>query len=223
MCIRDRFNRARLTSPPERPPRAEAVLTCCLLFCCKLDYGSTRKGAIVGHSILCGRGGQTGKNSASGVGITPGLADQMFRAGADVITTGNHVWKRREIYPYIDQTSVLLRPYNYLSSTPGRGLVVVDTEAGRLGVVSLSGLLYMEPARSPFEAVEEALSELHGVRHVLVDFHAEATSEKVAMGHHLDGRVSGVIGTHTHVRTADARVLPQGTAYITDAGMCGAR
>jgi len=164
-----------------------------------------------------------GENSASGAGITPGLADQMFRAGADVITTGNHVWKRREIYPYIDQTSVLLRPYNYLSSTPGRGLVVVDTEAGRLGVVSLSGLLYMEPARSPFEAVEEALSELHGVRHVLVDFHAEATSEKVAMGHHLDGRVSGVIGTHTHVRTADARVLPQGTAYITDAGMCGAR
>lgn len=164
-----------------------------------------------------------GENSASGAGITPGLADQLFRAGADVITTGNHIWKRREIYSYIDQTPALLRPYNYLSSNPGQGLVVVDTGAGRLAVVCLSGSLFLEPARSPFAAVEEALSELHGVRHVVVDFHAEATSEKVAMGYHLDGRVSGVIGTHTHVRTADARVLPHGTAYITDAGMCGSR
>ncbi|MBC7293521.1 MAG: YmdB family metallophosphoesterase, partial [Thermoleophilia bacterium] len=117
----------------------------------------------------------------------------------------------------------LLRPYNFLPANPGRGVTVIDTPAGRLGVINLSGSLYLEPARSPFEVVGEALDQLHGVRSVVVDFHAEATSEKVALGWYLDGQVSAVIGTHTHVRTADAQILPGGTAYITDAGMCGAR
>jgi metallophosphoesterase (TIGR00282 family) len=140
-----------------------------------------------------------------------------------VITTGNHVFKYRELYPFLDNEPRILRPFNLLPSSPGRGLTVVDTPVGRLGVINLLGALYLTPARSPFEAVEAALEQLQGVRAVLVDLHAEATSEKVAMGFHLDGRVSALVGTHTHVRTADARVLPGGTAYITDAGMCGSR
>ena len=131
--------------------------------------------------------------------------------------------RQRDIYRYLDEQPRIIRPFNFLTSNPGRGVTVVDTAGGRLGVVNLSGDLYLYPARSPFEVVDEALEELHGVRNVVVDLHAEATSEKVAMGWHLDGRVSAVIGTHTHVRTADARVLPGGTAYITDAGMCGPR
>jgi len=161
--------------------------------------------------------------SQQGVGISPDVADSFFAAGVDVITTGNHVYRRREIYEYLDRQPRIIRPYNFLPSNPGRGVTVVDTKAGRLGVVNLSGQLFLHAARSPFEVVGEALEQLHGVRNVLVDLHAEATSEKVAMGHYLDGRVSAVVGTHTHVRTADARVLPGGTAYITDAGMCGPR
>jgi metallophosphoesterase (TIGR00282 family) len=141
----------------------------------------------------------------------------------DVITTGNHVYKQRDAYRYLDEQPRIIRPFNFLPSNPGRGVTVVDTPAGRLGVVNLSGQLYLNPARSPFEAVGEALEELHGVRSVIVDLHAEATSEKVAMGWYLDGQVSAVIGTHTHVRTGDAHILPAGTAYITDAGMCGSR
>lgn len=165
-----------------------------------------------------------GENSApQGVGITPEVADFLFAAGVDVITTGNHVFRRREIYDYLNKEPRIVRPYNFLPSNPGRGVTVVDTKAGRLGVVNLSGQLFLHAARSPFEVVDEALEQLEGVRNVLVDLHAEATSEKVAMGHLLDGRVSAVVGTHTHVRTADARILPGGTAYITDAGMCGPR
>ncbi len=164
-----------------------------------------------------------GENVTDGKGIRPGHADALLAAGVDVITTGNHVWRQRELYRYLDDQARIVRPYNFLPSSPGRGVTVVDTPGGRLGVVNLSGHLYLNPARSPFEVVDTALEELHGVCSVLVDLHAEATSEKVAMGWYLDGRVSAVIGTHTHVRTADARVLPGGTAYMTDAGMCGPR
>lgn len=165
-----------------------------------------------------------GENAASqGVGISPDVADALLAAGVDAITTGNHVYRRREIYSYLDGQPRIVRPYNYPPSNPGRGVTVVDTPSGRLGVVNLSGELFMNPGRSPFEAVDEALEQLQGVRNVLVDLHAEATSEKVAMGHYLDGRVSAVLGTHTHVRTADARVLSGGTAYISDVGMCAVR
>jgi len=164
-----------------------------------------------------------GENATDGKGIKPAHAEALLKAGVDVITTGNHVWRQRDIYRYLDEQPRIVRPFNFLESNPGRGLTVVDTPGGRLGVVNLSGELYLYPARSPFEAVGEALEQLHGVRNVIVDLHAEATSEKVAMGWYLDGQVSAVIGTHTHVRTADARVLPGGTAYMTDAGMCGPR
>jgi metallophosphoesterase (TIGR00282 family) len=164
-----------------------------------------------------------GENVTDGRGIKPGHADALLSAGVDVITTGNHIWKQRDAHRYLEEQPRIIRPYNYLASNPGRGVTVVDTPAGRLGVINLSGDLYLYPARSPFEVVDQALEELHGVRSIVVDLHAEATSEKVAMGWLLDGRVSAVIGTHTHVRTADARVLPRGTAYITDVGMCGPR
>jgi len=164
-----------------------------------------------------------GENATDGRGIKPAHAEALLSAGVDVITTGNHVWKQRDAYSYLNEQPRVLRPFNFLSSNPGRGVTVVDTRAGRLGVINLSGHLYLYPARSPFEVVDEALEQLHGVRNILVDLHAEATSEKVAMGWHLDGEVSAVVGTHTHVRTGDAHVLPGGTAYITDAGMCGPR
>lgn len=164
-----------------------------------------------------------GENATDGRGIKPAHAEALFAAGVDVITTGNHIWKLRDTYRYLDEQPRIVRPYNFLGSNPGRGVTVVDTPAGRLGVVNLSGDLYLNPARSPFEVIGEALEQLHGVRNILVDLHGEATSEKVAMGWFLAGQVSAVIGTHTHVRTADARVLPGGTAYITDVGMCGPR
>jgi len=164
-----------------------------------------------------------GENVTDGTGIRPSHADALLDAGVDVITTGNHIWRQRDIYRYLEDQPRLIRPYNFLASSPGRGVTAVDTPAGRLGVVNLSGQLFLNPAHSPFEVVDQALEELHGVRTVLVDLHGEATSEKVAMGWYLDGRVSAVVGTHTHVRTADAKVLPGGTAYITDAGMCGPR
>jgi 2',3'-cyclic-nucleotide 2'-phosphodiesterase len=164
-----------------------------------------------------------GENITDGRGIKPEHAEALLARGVDVITSGNHVWRQRDIYHYLDEQPRMLRPYNYLPANPGRGVVAVDTPAGRLGVLNLSGSLYLNPACSPFEVVDEALSQLHGVRNVLVDLHGEATSEKVAMGWYLDGRVSAVVGTHTHVRTGDAQVLPGGTAYITDVGMCGPR
>jgi metallophosphoesterase (TIGR00282 family) len=164
-----------------------------------------------------------GENATDGKGIKPAHAETLLAAGVDVITTGNHVWKQRDTLRYLDEQPRLLRPFNFLASNPGRGVTVVDTRVGRLGVVNLCGHLYLYPARSPFEVVNEALEQLHGVRNVLVDLHAEATSEKVGMGWYLDGQVSALVGTHTHVRTGDAHVLPGGTAYITDAGMCGPR
>jgi 2',3'-cyclic-nucleotide 2'-phosphodiesterase len=165
-----------------------------------------------------------GENAAGGVGITPRVADDIFDAGADVITLGNHTYRHREIYPYLDARSDIVRPVNFLRSQPGRGVSVVERGGLRLGVVNVSGNLYLKAGRSAFAEMDAALHELRErVDHVLVDVHAEATSEKIGMGWHLDGRVTAVVGTHTHVPTADARVLPGGTAYITDVGMTGPR
>jgi len=165
-----------------------------------------------------------GENVAGGLGITPKAGDELFAGGVDAITLGNHTYHRREIYPYLDSEPRIVRPANFLRSQPGRGACVVESAGGeRLGVVNLSGNLYLRAGRSAFTEIEVALGELGTVDHILVDVHAEATSEKVAMGWHLDGRVTAVVGTHTHVPTADARVLPGGTAYITDVGMTGPR
>ena len=164
-----------------------------------------------------------GENAAGGLGITPKIADQMLAAGVDAITLGNHSYHRREIYPYLEGEHPIVRPVNFLRSQPGRGACVVEHNGARLGVVSVSGNLYLRAGRSAFTEIEVALGDVNGVDHILVDMHAEATSEKVAMGWLLDGRVTAVVGTHTHVPTADARVLPGGTAYITDVGMTGPR
>jgi hypothetical protein len=165
-----------------------------------------------------------GENAAGGLGITPKIAEALFAAGIDVITLGNHTYRHREIYPYLDAEPRILRPANFLRSQPGHGSCVVTSGGGRLAVVSLSGNLYMNAGRPAFAAADAALHALQGqADHVLVDMHAEATSEKVGMGWYLDGRVTAVVGTHTHVPTADWRVLPGGTAYITDVGMTGPR
>jgi len=165
-----------------------------------------------------------GENAAGGVGITPKNADQLFDAGVDVITLGNHTYRHREIYRYLDEQPRIIRPANFLRSQPGHGWCVVEHGGVRLGVISLSGNLFMNAAKPAFPTADEALYALRDqVDHVLVDMHAEATSEKIGMGWHLDGRVTAVVGTHTHVPTADARVLPSGTAYITDVGMTGPR
>jgi 2',3'-cyclic-nucleotide 2'-phosphodiesterase len=165
-----------------------------------------------------------GENAAGGVGITPRIADELFADGVDAITLGNHAFRHAEIYPYLDEHPAIVRPANYLRSQPGRGTTVVERDGMRLGVVNLSGNLYVKAGRPAFSEADAALAALDGkVDHVLVDMHAEATSEKVGMGWHLDGRATAVVGTHTHVPTCDARVLPGGTAYITDVGMTGPR
>jgi metallophosphoesterase (TIGR00282 family) len=164
-----------------------------------------------------------GENVAGGLGITPRLAGGLFAAGVDVITLGNHTYHRREIYPYLDDEQRILRPANFLRSQPGHGTCVVTREGVSLGVINLSGNLFLKAGRPAFSEIEVALGEVADADHVLVDMHAEATSEKVGLGWMLDGRVTAVVGTHTHVPTADARVLPGGTAYITDVGMTGAR
>lgn len=164
------------------------------------------------------------ENSAGGLGITPAIADEMLAAGVDAITLGNHAYHRREILRYLRDSERVLRPANYLRRHPGRGATVVERDGVRLGVVNLVGTVFLKAARSPFDEIETVLDTLDGrCDHVLVDFHAEATSEKVAMGWYLDGRVTAVLGTHTHVPTADERVLPKGTAYMSDVGMTGPR
>ena len=164
-----------------------------------------------------------GENAAGGLGITPKEADELFGLGADVITLGNHTYRQREIYPYLDEQPRILRPYNYLPAQPGHGTTVVEKGGTTLGVINLSGNLHLQAGAPALLAIDDALREVADAEHVLVDMHAEATSEKVALGWHLDGKVTAVVGTHTHVPTADARVLPGGTAYITDVGMTGAR
>jgi metallophosphoesterase (TIGR00282 family) len=164
-----------------------------------------------------------GENAAGGVGITPKEADELFAAGVDAITLGNHTYRHREVWPYLDAERRIVRPANYLQTQPGRGTCVVERDGVSLGVVNLSGNLFMQAGSPALVTVDEALREVSGADQILVDMHAEATSEKVALGWYLDGRVTAVVGTHTHVPTADARVLPGGTAYITDVGMTGAR
>ena len=165
-----------------------------------------------------------GENAAGGLGITPKIADEMFAEGIDAITLGNHAYHHREVYPYLDEEQRIIRPANYLRSQPGRGWTVVERDGVRLGVVNLSGNLFLRAGRPAFSEIDAVLHEMRDrADHLLVDMHAEATSEKVGMGWHLDGKVTAVVGTHTHVPTADARVLPGGTAYITDVGMTGAR
>jgi 2',3'-cyclic-nucleotide 2'-phosphodiesterase len=164
-----------------------------------------------------------GENAAGGVGITPKEAEELFAAGVDVITLGNHTYRHREVWSYLDEQRRILRPANFLRSQPGRGTCVFERDGASLGVVNLSGNLFMQAGSPALVTIDEALREVQGADHVLVDMHAEATSEKIALGWYLDGRVTAVVGTHTHVPTNDARVLPGGTAYITDVGMTGAR
>jgi metallophosphoesterase (TIGR00282 family) len=165
-----------------------------------------------------------GENSAGGLGITEKIAKALYRAGADAITLGNHAYRHPEVYPFLDRDDRIVRPANYNKGNPGRGHTIVEKDGMKLAVVNLSGTVFLDAARSPFAEVDAILAELRGAAdHVLVDFHAEATSEKVAMGWYLDGRVTACVGTHTHVPTADGRVLPGGTAYITDVGMTGPR
>src|SRR5215210_3387834 len=164
-----------------------------------------------------------GENAAGGIGITPKHADELFAAGVDVITLGNHTYRHREVWPYLDEQPFIVRPANFMRSQPGHGTCVFERDGASLGVVNMSGNLFMQAATPAFATIDDALREVAGADVVLVDMHAEATSEKVAMGWFLDGRVTAVVGTHTHVPTADARVLPGGTAYITDVGMTGPR
>jgi len=164
-----------------------------------------------------------GENAADGIGITPRLADRLLAAGVDAITLGNHAFRRSEIAEYLDGSDRIVRPANTSRSTPGRGLTVVPaTNGARLAVINVLGSLFLHPATSMFEVIDDLVSEARAETPVvLVDVHAEATSEKVALAHWLDGRVTAVVGTHTHVQTSDARVFPKGTAYMTDAGMTG--
>ena len=166
-----------------------------------------------------------GENVAGGLGITAKIADELLAAGVDAITLGNHSYHHREVYPYLDREPRIVRPANYLASQPGHGTCIVERDGLRLGVLNLSGNVFLRAARPAFQEADAAVDALtrEGCDHILVDMHAEATSEKVALGWHLDGRVSAVVGTHTHVPTADGRVLPGGTAYIADVGMTGSR
>lgn len=165
-----------------------------------------------------------GENSAGGRGITPKIAIDLLRAGVAVITTGDHVWDQRDIQEYFPTEPRLLRPINYPESAVGTGSVVLETAKGKVGVINAQGRVFMNPPlENPLPAVEDAAAAMRdeGVGPILVDFHAEATSEKIAFGRALDGKVSGVFGTHTHVQTADDEIFPGGTAYLSDAGMCG--
>ncbi len=165
-----------------------------------------------------------GENSAGGKGITPKIAIDLLRAGAAVITTGDHVWDQQEIADYFPTEPRLLRPINYPEGAPGNGSVVLDTPKGRVAVMQAQGRSFIQPPlENPYLATEIEAARLRadGVGPILLDFHAETTSEKIAMGRHLDGKVSAVLGTHTHVQTADETIFPGGTGYLTDAGMCG--
>ncbi|MBG7607432.1 MAG: TIGR00282 family metallophosphoesterase [Verrucomicrobia bacterium] len=165
-----------------------------------------------------------GENSAGGRGITPKIAIDLLRAGAAVITTGDHVWDQKDIVDYFPTEPRLLRPINYPVGTPGNGSVVLETAKGKVAVVQAQGRSFIQPPlENPFLAMEQEADRLRseGIRVIVLDFHAETTSEKIAMGRMLDGKVSLVVGTHTHVQTADETVFPKGTGYLTDAGMCG--
>ncbi len=165
-----------------------------------------------------------GENSAGGSGIMPKHADEIFAAGVDAITLGDHTWDKKEIYPYLEASKQIVRPANFPEGAPGRGWIVLEASNGaRVGVINLLGRTFMRyNVECPFKALDKILSEISSLTDVIIlDMHAETTSEKVAMGHYASGRLSAVVGTHTHIQTADEKVLAQGTAYITDLGMSG--
>lgn len=161
-----------------------------------------------------------GENSAQGNGITPHSADFLFDSGVDFITTGNHVFRRREIYDYLDGHKNIIRPANYYTNAPGKGFEIIDLGYTKIAVINLSGRVYMDLCENPFETADSILNKID-CKIKIVDFHAEASAEKAAMGYFLDGRVSAVFGTHTHIQTNDAKILSDGTGYITDLGMTG--
>lgn len=166
-----------------------------------------------------------GENSAQGNGVLPSSVDHILSSGAELITTGNHALKRIEIEKVFENENIpLIRPLNFHKSAPGKGYYILEKRGMRLGVINLMGRIYMDTCQDPFEAADGIIEKLHseGIKNILVDFHAEATSEKKVMGYYLDGRVSAVVGTHTHIPTADECILEKGTAYITDVGMTGA-
>lgn len=159
-----------------------------------------------------------GENTAGGRGLTPDTAEELYESGVDVITSGNHIWENREVYPLLEGDECVVRPLNYPAGTPGSGVY----KRNEVAVINAMGRAFMGVQLDcPFRAIDEALASVQDCTVILVDFHAEATSEKVGMGYYLDGRVSGVVGTHTHIPTSDTRVLPKGTAYVSDLGMCG--
>jgi len=168
-----------------------------------------------------------GENAAGGIGITPAISDMLLNSGIDVLTSGNHIYKKREIYDYISNEPRLIKPANFPPETPGNGYYIFSNEKTggiKIAVVNMCGRVFVENLDCPFRKMDEILEKISGItRLIIVDFHAEVTSEKVAMGWYLDGRVSAVIGTHTHIQTADERVLPGGTAFISDVGMVGSR
>src|SRR4051812_26821853 len=163
------------------------------------------------------------ENTAAGFGVTGDIADAILSYGVDAMTTGNHVWDKKEVLDYIPRQPKLLRPANFPAGAPGRGSYIGRTRTGEpIGIVNVMGRIFMNPLDDPFAVALKEIEAMRGkTRVIIVDFHAEATSEKIAMGWHLDGRVTGVFGTHTHVQTADERILPKGTAYLTDTGMTG--
>lgn len=184
-----------------------------------LEWGIALRRAIAAPDLLV----VNGENAAGGFGITPDIAREFLALGADVITSGNHVWDKREIYPSLDAEPRLLRPHNYPRGNPGSGVWTGNAAGVSCAVLNLQGRVFMKEIDCPFRRLDALLEEpaVRGAKVVLVDFHAEATAEKIALGRYADGRVSAVIGTHTHVPSADARILPGGTAYVTDAGMTG--
>ncbi len=161
-----------------------------------------------------------GENSAGGVGITPDIADELYKQGADAITLGNHAFNKREIFSYLDKGHAIVRPANMPASVPGKGLVTIQRDKIELAIMNVCGRVFMESYDDPFACVDQLFAGIQ-TPHRFLDFHCEATSEKIAMGWHCNGRATAVVGTHTHVQTADERILPGGTAYITDVGMCG--
>ena len=166
-----------------------------------------------------------GENAAGGNGITPDLADELYTSGIDILTMGNHVWDKKEIIPYIDQDNRMVRPANYPPGTPGKGYIIFPMDANlKIAVVNLSGRVFLSNLDCPFRQADLLIEEIYPqTPFIIFDFHAEATSEKQALGWYLDGRVTAVLGTHTHIQTADERLLTRGTAYITDVGMTGPR
>jgi len=162
-----------------------------------------------------------GENAADGNGLTPTAFRSLCESGADAVTGGNHIFRRRELFDSLDSHPFLIRPANYPMSAPGKGYCVIDRGRYQVAVINLMGLVYMEPLNCPFETLDSVLAELGNPRFCVVDFHAEATAEKKALAYYADGRISALFGTHTHVQTADEQILPNGTGFITDVGMTG--